>query len=312
MSRANRQGPKSGDRQVLTENLSGMTTSAAPSPPTSLGRKMLNKVPEVTIYFWIIKILCTTVGETGADWLNGKLGDPVTKTLYVMSAILAVALAVQFALKRYLAPVYWINVVLISIVGTLITDYLHDIRGYQLLPLTEIFAVALAVVFIAWFAVEHTLSIHTIFTTRRESFYWLTILVTFALGTAAGDYVAESLLDSSFSRAILWFAGAIALITVGHYVLKRAMPAVASISVFAFWAAYILTRPLGASIGDYMSHATKPQLIDGELEPSGAIGLGLGTSTTSFIFLGTILALVVYLTATRTDEIPMVAEPAAA
>ena len=152
---------------------------------------MLNKVPEVTLYFWVIKVLCTTVGETAADFLNDNLGLGLTTTTFVMSAVLAVALVFQFRLRRYVPGVYWLAVVLISIVGTLITDNLTDNFGISLVTTTIVFSAVLAATFAVWWASERTLSIHTIVTTRREAFYWLAVLFTFALGTAAGDLVAE-------------------------------------------------------------------------------------------------------------------------
>jgi uncharacterized membrane-anchored protein len=245
---------------------------------------MLNKVPEVTLYFWLIKVLCTTVGETAADYLNANLGLGLTNTTYVMGALLIVALAVQFRKRRYVPSVYWLAVVLISVVGTLITDNLTDNFGVALETTTIIFSVALAVTFAAWFASERTLSIHTICTTRREGFYWLAILFTFALGTAAGDLIAERLAVGYWKSALI-FGAAIALIALAHYRLRLN-------AVLAFWLAYILTRPLGASIGDYVS----------QTRANG--GLGLGTTGTSVLFLATILALVVYLTVTRRDVIP--------
>jgi uncharacterized membrane-anchored protein len=251
---------------------------------TGLGRRMLNKVPEVTLYFWIIKILCTTVGETAADNLNQQLNLGLTNTTYVMSAILLVALIFQFASDRYKPGVYWLSVVLISIVGTLITDNLVDNYGVALETTTTLFAITLAVVFAVWYAGERTLSIHTIVTTRRESFYWLAVLFTFALGTAAGDLVAERLALGYFN-SILLFGGMIAVVALAHFRLRLN-------AVLAFWIAYILTRPLGASIGDWMSQAK----ADG--------GLALGTTVTSIIFLGTILALVIFLTITRRDQTP--------
>src|SRR5262245_30656901 len=155
--------------------------------------EMLNKVPEVTLYFWVIKILCTTVGETAADYLNDNLGFGLTNTSLVMSALLVLALVWQFRTRQYVAPVYWIAVVLISVVGTLITDNLTDHLGVSLWISTGAFSVALMATFAGWYTRERTLSIHTITTTARESWYWLTILFTFALGTAAGDLVAERL-----------------------------------------------------------------------------------------------------------------------
>src|SRR3954469_15298194 len=156
-----------------------MTTSALRSPagPT-LGRRMLNKGPEVTLYFWIIKILCTTVGETAADFLNVDLGFGLNNTTYVTGALLLATLGFQFKATRYKPAVYWLAVVLLSVVGTLITDNLTDNFGVPLITTTVLFSIVLAVVFAAWFAVERTLSIHSITTTRREAFYWLAILFT--------------------------------------------------------------------------------------------------------------------------------------
>jgi uncharacterized membrane-anchored protein len=245
---------------------------------------MLNKVPEITLYFWIIKILCTTVGETAADNLNEKLSLGLTKTTYIMTAALLVVLVFQFVMKRYRPGIYWLAVVLISIVGTLITDNLVDNYGVALQTTTIAFAIALAVVFAIWFISERTLSIHTIYTTKREAYYWLAVLFTFALGTAAGDLAAEKL-SLGYWKAALVFGGMIAVVAVAHF--RFGLDAVLS-----FWIAYILTRPLGASIGDYMSQAK----ADG--------GLAIGTTWTSVIFLVTILALVIYLTVTRVDETP--------
>src|SRR6476659_2124633 len=162
-------------------------TAHMTEPHRSPARTMLNKVPEVTVYFWLIKVLATTVGETAADFLNEHVGLALTGTSIVAGALLAVVLAVQFAKRRYVPSVYWLAVVLISIVGTLITDNLTDNFGVSLVTTTIVFSVVLAVVFAVWWASERTLSIHTIYTTRREAFYWLAVLFTFALGTAAGD-----------------------------------------------------------------------------------------------------------------------------
>jgi len=246
---------------------------------------MLNKVPEVTIFFWIIKILCTTVGETAADYLNTNLNFGLTNTTYVTGALLAVLLLVQFRLRRYVPAVYWAAVVVISVFGTLITDNLTDKVGISLTTTTPIFAAILALVFAVWYAFERTLSIHTIVTTRREAFYWLAILFTFALGTAAGDLAAEKL-DLGYAVSIGIFGGLIALVTFAHYVLKLN-------PILSFWLAYILTRPLGASIGDEMSQNSKKYG-----------GLNLGTTGTSYIFLSCILVLVIYLTVTKKDETP--------
>lgn len=259
------------------------TTVTAGTTASSRGRAMLNKVPEVTLYFWIIKILATTVGETAADYLNDTLGFGLSNTTYVTGAVLVVLLAVQFRARRYVPAVYWATIVVISVFGTLITDNLTDAHGVALTTSTTVFSVVLALVFASWFASERTLSIHSIVTTRREAFYWLTILFTFALGTAAGDLVAEKA-ALGYTVSVLIFAGVIALITVAHVVFKLN-------AVLAFWLAYIMTRPLGASIGDLMSQTKH----DG--------GLGLGTTGTSYIFLAIILTLVVFLSVTKRDVI---------
>lgn len=248
------------------------------------GRNVLNKVPEVTIFFWIIKILCTTVGETGADNLSSKYDLSDATLAYYTGAVLLVVLAFVFAFRRYVPLAYWAGIVLISVVGTLITDNLADNHGVALHTTTTIFAIATVASFAVWFAVERTLSIHTILTLRRELFYWVTVLFTFALGTAAGDYIAETS-GLGYWKSILLFGAAIAVVTAAH--LRFGLNA-----IFAFWAAYVLTRPLGASIGDYLS------------QPRADGGLGLGTNTTSYIFLGTILALVLYLTITKVDQTP--------
>jgi uncharacterized membrane-anchored protein len=262
----------------------GMSTTTHPrAVPASRGRAMLNKVPEVTLYFWIIKILATTVGETAADYLNVNLSFGLTNTTYVTGALLVAVLAVQFRLRKYVPAVYWLAIVLISVFGTLITDNLTDAANVPLQTSTIVFAVILAGVFATWFAVERTLSIHSIVTSKREGFYWLTILFTFALGTAAGDLFAEQIGLGFFVSALI-FAGVIAVITVAH--LRFGLNA-----VLAFWLAYILTRPLGASIGDLLS------------QPKADGGLGLGTTGTSYIFLAIILGLVVYLTRSKRDVI---------
>ncbi|WP_051973772.1 hypothetical protein [Cryobacterium sp. MLB-32] len=246
------------------------------TPAVSPTRRMLNKVPEVTLIFWVIKVLATTVGETAADFLNVDLGLGLTITSIIMAVLLIAALIVQFTLHKYTPAVYWLAVVLISVVGTLITDNLTDNLGVPLWVTAVVFALALATVFAAWAVSEKTLSIHSIFTTRRESFYWLAVLFTFALGTAAGDLVAEGL-NLGFFVALLLFAAAIALVAVAYFVFKLN-------AVLAFWIAYILTRPLGASTGDLLSQPT----ADG--------GLGLGTTGTSVLFLAVILILVTVLT----------------
>lgn len=234
-----------------------------------------NKVPDVTIFFWIIKVLCTTVGESLADYINETLGFGLLNTTLMFAAALAGTLVAQFRLRRYVPPVYWLAVVLISVVGTLLTDELTDSAGVPLWISTTVFSVLLVGVFIIWYARERTLSIHTIVTRPREAFYWLTVLVTFALGTAAGDWTLE-LTGWSPGPAVLLPAGLIAAVLVAWKL--GAGP------VLTFWLAYILTRPLGANLGDFLGSSPD----DG--------GLGLGTLGTSVLFLAAICVTVGYLT----------------
>ncbi|MFJ9853196.1 hypothetical protein [Streptomyces sp. NPDC101150] len=268
----------------MTADIPGAVEAHDKSRPASAptGRRLRwNKVPEVTAYFWVIKILCTTVGETAADLLNAKLGLGLTGVSLLMSVVLVAVLVAQFRTRAYRPGVYWLAVALISVVGTLISDNLTDNLGVPLETSTVAFAVALVVVFVAWHRSERTLSIHHIDTTRRESFYWLAVLFTFALGTAAGDLVAERM-DLGYWLSAGLFALAIAAVAVAHFALGLD-------AVWSFWIAYILTRPLGASVGDYLS------------QPAADGGLGLGTVITSVLFLTVILGLVVFLAVTRRD-----------
>jgi uncharacterized membrane-anchored protein len=267
-----------------------LTTTARRRIALPSGRQMLNKVPEVTLYFWIIKVLCTTVGETASDYLNTNLNLGLTNTTFITAGLLIATLVFQFRARKYVPGLYWLAVVLISVVGTQITDNLTDNFGVSLVTTTIVFSITLAAAFAVWYASERTLSIHTIFTTRREAFYWAAILFTFALGTAAGDLAAERL-SLGFWRSALMFAGMIGAVAVAHYRFRLN-------AVAAFWIAYILTRPLGASLGDYLSQAR----ADG--------GLGLGTTVTSALFLGAILITVVYLSITRKDASEVAAEHA--
>src|SRR3954452_9797673 len=209
-----------------------MSTTAEARRPASYGRRMLNKVPEVTLFFWVIKIMCTTVGETEADYLNITLGFGLQNTTLVAGVLLAILLAVQFRLKRYIAPAYWAVVVVISVFGTLITDNMSDHYHVALTTSTPIFAAILAVVFAIWWGFERPLSTHTIFTTRREGFYWLAILFTFALGTAAGDLSAEQF-SLGYGVSIAIFGGMIAAVTIAHFALNLN-------AVVPLWLAYIM------------------------------------------------------------------------
>ena len=245
-------------------------------------RPMSNKVPEVTVYFWVIKILCTTVGESFADYINETLGFGLTNTTLVFSAGLVVVMIVQFRVKRYLPPIYWLVVVLVSVVGTLLTDNLTDGHHVPLWISTTVFSLLLATVFGIWYARERTLSIHSIITTPREAFYWLTVLVTFALGTAVGDWTLE---------LTGWGPGPSVLLPLGLIIATAIAWRRGLNPVLSFWIAFILTRPLGANIGDFL----------GSARPDG--GLGLGTLWTSALFLGTILIIVVFLSLTHRDQI---------
>ncbi|MFM2225637.1 MAG: hypothetical protein RJA07_1839 [Bacteroidota bacterium] len=246
---------------------------------------LLSKVPQITIVFWIIKVLGTTVGETAADFLSFNLHVGLTGTSLIMAALLLVSLVIQFRSKQYVPWIYWLTVILISIVGTLITDDMVDNFGIPLKVTTIIFGCALALSFIVWYAKEKTLSIHSIFTTKRELFYWAAILFTFAFGTAAGDLLAEGL-GWGFGLSALVFVTGIAAATIGFYFLNLN-------SIFAFWVAYILTRPLGASCGDLLTQAP----ADG--------GLGISTSIISAAFLITIIGLVAYLTMQQKSKVNM-------
>jgi len=235
-------------------------------------QKMLQRVPEITAYFWIIKILATTVGETGADYLSATLQLGLAITSYVMTAVLLLVLLNQFRLKRYVPASFWLVVVLTSVVGTLITDRLVDELGVTLVTTTIAFSIALLVVFATWYAKEKTLAMHSINTAKRELFYWIAVLFTFALGTAAGDLLSEAW-KLGYTQATLIFGAAIAVIAIAYFYFKMN-------AILSFWLAYILTRPLGASIGDLLS------------QPTENGGFGFGTVGTSMLFLSIILSLV--------------------
>ncbi|MEP6946864.1 MAG: hypothetical protein ABJA02_13165 [Acidobacteriota bacterium] len=262
------------------EPLLGRSNAKTDSPSFTDG--MFSKVPQVTIFFWIIKVLCTTVGETASDFLNVNLGLGLKGTAIAAGMVLAIVLFFQFRARKYVPAIYWLTVVLISVFGTLVTDILTDSLGFPLEASTIIFSAALAGTFAAWYASEGTLSIHSILTTRRETFYWLAILFTFALGTATGDLMAEKL-GLGYVLTGLIVLGIIAAAMIGWRLGLDA--------VLAFWIAYIMTRPLGASLGDYLSQS----------QANG--GLGMGATITSVVFLLAILLVVVYLAVTQRDFI---------
>jgi len=271
------------------------TTSFAPATPSL--RQLLNKVPEITLYFWAIKCLCTTIGETLSDnitttWAGGDnasvhaLDVASLYVLFITMCVLAILLAVQFTRKQYVAAIYWANIVVISLVGTQITDQFegNGDTPNNMWAITIVSLVLLATVFLVWWLVERTLSMHSIRTVRRELFYWLAILVTFATGTAVGDLIAEKF-SLGYLTTLLLFLAAIVVIAAAW----RLTPINA---VLAFWLAYVMTRPLGASTGDFLFQ-------------KGNQGLNLGTSVTSYIFLAIIAGLVVFLQIRKPDLTPV-------
>jgi uncharacterized membrane-anchored protein len=274
-----------------------MSSLSSSTPGRVTAHQMLNKVPEVTLYFWVIKCLCTTIGETMSDHLtsawavggNNATPHALQAALYkvtgVTVVVLLILLAIQFTRRRYIAAIYWANIVVISLVGTQITDMFEG-QGQvpnHMWAITIVSLVLLALVFFVWWYVERTLSMHSIRTTRREMFYWLAILVTFSTGTAVGDLIAEKF-SIGYLSTLLLFVGVIAVVAA-TWRFTRINP------VLAFWLAYIMTRPLGASTGDFLSQ-------------HGNQGLGLGTSVTSYVFLGVIVALVAFLQIKKPDITP--------
>jgi len=243
---------------------------------------LLCKVPQITIFFWIIKVLCTTVGETFSDFLSENLGFGLLNTSIVMGCALAIMLFFQVRVKKYIPVIYWFTVVLISVFGTLVTDIGTDHIGIPLEASTIFFTVLLLITFFVWHNSEKTLAIHSIFTRRREAFYWLAIFFTFALGTASGDLISEGL---GFGYLIT------GLMVLGVIVSTTIAWKIGLDSVLSFWIIYIMTRPLGASLGDFLS------------QPGKNGGLGLGPTITSVIFLAAILATVSYLIVSKIDLI---------
>lgn len=242
----------------------------------------LNKVPEATLIFWVLKIMSTTVGETAADYLNFNLHLGLSVTTILVGILLGVCLLLQLNKSNYNPINYWLSVALISVFGTLMTDNLTDQFSVPLSLSSAVFAILLFGTFLLWYLKERTLSIHAINTRTRELFYWLAILMTFALGTAVGDWVSEDL-QWGYAQAGLIFAGFILLITVAYYLFRIS-------AVLCFWLAYILTRPLGASIGDYLTQTTTKG------------GLNLQIDCVNLVFLISIIGLVSYLTATQQKQ----------
>lgn len=245
----------------------------------SLGREMLNKVPEITIFFWIIKVLTTGMGEVASDYLANHL-DPVIAVAIAGIALIA-SLVLQFSMRRYVAWIYWLTVIMVSIFGTMAADVVHVGFGIPYIASTIFFVVALTIIFIIWYVSEKTLSMHSIYTRRREFFYWAAILTTFALGTAAGDMTATTLHLGYFYSGVL-FALLIAIPALAYWLFSLN-------EIFTFWFAYILTRPLGASFADWMG------------VPYDRGGLGLGTGAVSLGLTIIIFCLIGYITITRKD-----------
>ncbi len=242
----------------------------------TISTQVFNKVPELTLAFWTIKVLGTTVGETAADFLAFNLHLGLTNTSFLMAALLLIILLFQIKQNKYIPALYWTSVVLISIVGTLITDDLVENFGVSLETTTIAFSTLLILTFVIWKRSENSLSVHTIYNLKRELFYWSAILFTFALGTAAGDLISEKLKLGYLLSAIL-FISVIGLVIGAHYLFKMN-------SILSFWLAYILTRPLGASCGDLLT------------QPPKYGGLGFSSFSISVLFFGLIILLIIYLT----------------
>jgi len=240
---------------------------------------MARKVPELTIYFWIIKILTTAMGEASADWLDHRIAPFVAAA--IAGLLLAGALLLQLWVPRYVAWVYWLAVAMVAVFGTMVADGLHVELGIPYLVSTPFFLVVLAAVFVVWYSSERTLSIHSIDTFRREAFYWATVMATFALGTAAGDLTATTFHLGYFSSALM-FSGCIAIPALAYWLFGLN-------EIVAFWFAYILTRPIGASFADWM----------GVSHSFGGLGWGRGAVAMGLTVV--IVAFVAFLTVTRKD-----------
>jgi uncharacterized membrane-anchored protein len=268
-----------------------MSTSpgAAAHPPSPAGssvltRRMLNKVPRVTVYFWLIKVLCTTVGQTAAEYVEDTLRFGLAGSVKVSASVLAVLLLVQFRLDRYVPLAYWLVVVAIGVFAPLLAELLTESAGIPAGAVAALFAAGLGVVCAAWWAVERTMALDTIVTSRREAFFWAAVVFAFAIGSAVGDAVVEHA-GVGYAVSIAVFGTALALIA-----LARGRGAGA---VLTFWLAFVVTGPLGAAVGDAIARDSEPHS-----------GLGLGAVSTSAIFVAVILGLVGYLTVTDRDRPP--------
>ncbi len=250
----------------------------------------MRKVPTITVFFWIVKILTTALGESTSDYLVYSINPYVAVGIGAIG--LAIALALQFWVKKYNAWVYWFTVTMVAVFGTMAADVIHIVLGVPYLYSTVFFVISLGIIFALWWAVEKTLSIHSITTPRRELFYWATVMATFALGTATGDMTAITFSLGYLTSGIL-FAVLIALITAAHYAVKGILGLehqyLTRNAVLAFWLAYIFTRPLGASFADWT----------GKAQSVG--GLGWGDGIVSFGLVILIIAFVWYLSSSRVD-----------
>jgi uncharacterized membrane-anchored protein len=242
-------------------------------------QQTLRKVPEVLLIFWIIKLLTTAMGESTSDFLVHKMDPAIAVIIGFIGFVIAMLL--QLFAKRYTAWIYWFTVTMVAIFGTMAADVIHIGLGVPYLISTIFFSIALVIIFIVWYKCEKTLSIHSIFNHRRELFYWATVLATFALGTAAGDMTAITLGLGYLNSAIL-FAVLIAIPAIGWRFFKLN-------AIVAFWFAYIMTRPLGASFADWFGRT--PDLG----------GIGFGTGKTSIVLCLLIILCVIYLTITKKD-----------
>ena len=261
--------------------VAGVDRSAGPHRwgPIPSEPRRLSKVPEVTAAFWVAKVLTTGMGETTSDFLAHRVSPYLAVAVGGVGFV--AALALQFRARRYAAWSYWLAVVMVSIFGTMVADFLHVVVGIPYLVSTVVFAIALVGVFWAWHATEQTLSIHSILSPRRELFYWTTVVTTFALGTATGDLTARTMHLGYFTSGLV-FAGLIAVPAVAFRWWRLN-------GILAFWWAYVLTRPLGASFADWIgvSHARG--------------GLAVGTGLVSLVLAAMIVALVAWLAVTKCD-----------
>ena len=282
MSKPISQSPSDNDFEAGQPRISPAMPLRAPGGRAALSRQRVRsamlKVPEITIFFWIIKLLTTAMGESTSDYLVFQINPYVAVALGCLG--LVGALILQLRARRYIPWVYWLAVVMVAIFGTMAADVMHVVLGVPYVVSTIGFASALAVIFVIWYISERTLSIHSITRGRRELFYWATVMATFALGTAAGDMTASTL-NLGYFTSILLFAGLFALPGAALWLFGLN-------EIAAFWFAYVVTRPLGASVADWLG---KPYLD----------GLGLGDDKVSVVLTLLIAIFVGYVTITHKD-----------